>query len=60
MGVTEDLSDALARDVIAAMGEMGVTTHRGHRLTASAGVAPFVRSADATHAGQLRAENHTP
>jgi diguanylate cyclase (GGDEF)-like protein len=34
--------------VVAAMGEMGITTHRGHRLTASAGVAPFVRSADAT------------
>lgn len=34
--------------VVAAMGEMGVATHRGHRLTASAGIAPFVRSADAT------------
>jgi diguanylate cyclase (GGDEF)-like protein len=34
--------------VVAAMGEMGIATHRGHRLTASAGVAPFVRSADAT------------
>ena len=34
--------------VVAAMGEMGITTHRGHRLTASAGVAPFVRTADAT------------
>jgi len=34
--------------VVAAMGEMGITTNRGHRLTASAGVAQFVRSADAT------------
>ncbi len=34
--------------VVAAMGEMGVSTHRGHRLSASAGIAPFVRSADAT------------
>ena len=39
---------AACERVVGAMGEMGVTTHRGHRLTASAGVAAFAGSADAT------------
>jgi diguanylate cyclase (GGDEF)-like protein len=39
--------DACER-VVAAMGELGVVTHRGHPLTASAGIAPFVHNADAT------------
>ncbi|WP_188644855.1 GGDEF domain-containing protein [Tsuneonella deserti] len=47
-----DSSENQARDacerVVAAMGEMDVAAHRGHRLTASAGLAPFADSADAT------------
>jgi diguanylate cyclase (GGDEF)-like protein/PAS domain S-box-containing protein len=39
---------AACERVVGAMGEMGVTTHRGHRLTASAGVAAFAGRADAT------------
>ena len=39
--------DACER-VVAAMGELGVVTHRGHPLTASAGIAPFIHDADAT------------
>jgi diguanylate cyclase (GGDEF)-like protein len=44
----ERQAQAACERVVGAMGEMGVTTHRGHRLTASAGLAAFVRSADAT------------
>lgn len=36
------------QQVVEAMADMGVTTRRGHRLTASAGLAAFARSADAT------------
>jgi diguanylate cyclase (GGDEF)-like protein/PAS domain S-box-containing protein len=39
---------AACERVVSAMGEMGITTHRGHRLTASAGIAPFAHNADAT------------
>jgi diguanylate cyclase (GGDEF)-like protein/PAS domain S-box-containing protein len=41
-------ANAACGRVIEAMGEMGATAVGGHRFSASAGVAPFVRSADRT------------
>jgi diguanylate cyclase (GGDEF)-like protein len=34
--------------VVGAMGDMAAGVHRGHRLSASAGIAPFIASADRT------------